>query len=171
MSDRPTNRRLIAISRPTSYLDDQAKTKRCPADQHSSPPPVLGSIRPIRVNYIEATSVHHAGTNLRSTARVEPPPPPASRRRPTACVTPPRSRGRQLASRRRLTVCVTSPGRRPLAWRRLKMSSSFDGKFSCSALGSLLVLCSWLIALALLGSLLCRFRCTAAKAGVMLGSF
>jgi len=47
MSDRPTNRRLIAISRPTSYLDDQAKTKRCPADQHSSPPPVLGSIRPI----------------------------------------------------------------------------------------------------------------------------
>ena len=38
MSDRPTNRRLIAIGRPTSYLDDQAKTKRCPADQHSSRP-------------------------------------------------------------------------------------------------------------------------------------
>ena len=147
MSDRPTNRRLIAISRPTSYLDDQAKTKRCPADQHSSPPPVLGSIRPIRVNYIEATSVHHAGTNLRSTARVEPPLPPASRRRPTACVTPPWSRGRQLASRRRLTACVTSPGRRPSAWRRLKMSSSSDGKFSCSAP---LLLCSWLVARAML---------------------
>ena len=85
MSDRPTNRRLITISRPTSYLDDQAKTERCPADQHSSPPPVLGSIRPIRVNYIEATSVHHAGTNLRSTARVEPPPPPVSRRRRRLC--------------------------------------------------------------------------------------
>ena len=93
--------------------------------------------------------MHHAGTNLRSTARVEPPPPLASRRRPTACVTPPGSRGRQLASRRRLTACVTSPGRRPPAWRRLKMSSSSDGKFSCScsalgscyALGSLLLLC------------------------------
>ena len=80
-------------------------------------------------------------------------------------------------------ACVVPPP--PLASRRrLKMSSSFDGKFSCSALlllcsaeGALLLLCSAEGALLcscscsaqlrvlLLRSLLCRFRCTAAKAG------
>ena len=80
-------------------------------------------------------------------ACVMPPPPLASRRRPTACVTLPGSHGRQLASRRRLTACVTSPSRRPSAWRRLKMSSSSDGKFSCSAP---LLLCFCLVARAML---------------------
>ena len=94
MSDRSTNRRLIEISCPTCCLVDQVAGQKM-----SSRPPVLGSIRPIRVNYIEATSVHHAGTNLRSTAQVEPPPPPTSRHRrrlrraaATARITPPPDR-------------------------------------------------------------------------------
>ena len=120
MSDRPTNRRLIEISRPTCCLVDQVAGQKM-----SSPPPVLGSIRPIRVNYIEATSVHHAGTNLRSTARVEPPPPPASRRRrrlrratAAARITPPPDRLCHAAQVTRPPARITpSPDRlRHVAW-------------------------------------------------------
>ena len=114
-SDSPTNRRLIEISRPTCCLVDQVAGQKM-----SSPPPVLGSIRPIRVNYIEATSMHHAGTNLRSTARVEPPARHRRMRRAAAAahITPPPDRLCHAARVTRPPARITpSPDRlRHVAW-------------------------------------------------------
>jgi len=108
-SDSPTNRRLIEISRPTCCLVDQVAGQKM-----SSPPPVLGSIRPIRVNYITCTTQAQTSARLLESSRHR----CLRHAAAVACVVPPPP----LASR-----------------RRLKMSSSSDGKFSCSAL---LLLCS-----------------------------